>query len=43
MRKLYTSPVGTFEVIESEDVLLESIDLPPDEFDATAPSNSTEP
>lgn len=34
MKRFYETPFAGFEVIETEDVLLDSIDLPVDEFDA---------
>ena len=36
MKKFYNTPFAESEVIKTEDVLLDSIDLPIDEFDAEA-------
>lgn len=38
MKNNYYTPFAKLEVIKTEDVLLDSIDLPIDEFDEEAPS-----
>lgn len=43
MKLLYEAPFSALEKIETDNVLLESIDLPEDEFDVEAPSQTSMP
>lgn len=40
MKNYYNTPFANLEVIKTEDVLLDSIDLPVDEFDVEVPSTA---